>query len=120
MRVAHALGRFGEQVAADHLQRAGLEILARNWRCPEGELDIVAWDPRERCVVFCEVKTRSGTAFGSPAEAVTPIKARRLRRLAAAWLREPGSRHGDIRFDIVEVVRDRRAPLQVTHLVQVI
>lgn len=120
MRVAHALGRFGEQVAADHLQRAGLEILARNWRCRDGELDIVAWDPQERCVVFCEVKTRTGTAFGSPAEAVTPVKARRLRRLAAAWLEEPGSRRGDIRFDVVEVVRDRRAPLQVTHLVQVI
>jgi putative endonuclease len=120
VRVAHALGRFGEQVAADHLQQAGLEILARNWRCRDGELDIVAWDPQERCVVFCEVKTRSGLTYGSPAEAVTMAKARRLRRLAAAWLAEPGSRRGDIRFDIVEVLRDRRAPLQITHLRQVI
>ena len=120
MRVAHALGRFGEQVAADHLQQAGLQILARNWRCRDGELDIIAWDPHERCVVICEVKTRTGTAFGSPAEAVTPAKARRLRRLAAAWLQEPGSLRGDVRFDVVEVVRDQRAPLQVTHLKQVI
>jgi putative endonuclease len=120
VRVAHALGRFGEQVAAEHLHRAGLEILARNWRCSVGELDIVAWDPLERCVVFCEVKTRTGMAFGSPAEAVTTAKVRRLRQLAAAWLSEPGRPHGDIRFDVVEVVRDRRAPLQVTHLKQVI
>ncbi len=120
MRVAHALGRFGEQVAADYLQRSGLDILSRNWRCPAGELDIVAWDPLDRCVVICEVKTRSGSAFGSPAEAVTTAKARRLRQLAAAWLQEPGSRHGDIRFDVVEVVRDRYAPLQITHIKQVI
>ena len=120
MRVAQALGRFGEQVAAQHLEAAGLKVLARNWRCREGELDIVAWDPGERCLVFCEVKTRSGTGFGSPAEAVTVAKARRLRRLAAVWLAQGQGPRGDVRFDIVEVVRDRRLPLHVQHLKQVL
>jgi putative endonuclease len=120
VRVAQALGRFGEQVAARHLEAAGMRVLARNWRCREGELDIVAWDPAERCVVFCEVKTRSGVGYGSPAEAVTTAKARRLRVLAARWLAEADGPRGAVRFDVVEVIRDRRGPLQVRHLRQVL
>ena len=120
MRVAQALGRFGEDVAARHLEDAGLQLLARNWRCRAGELDIVAWDPTDRCVVFCEVKTRSGSGYGTPAEAVTAAKGRRLRRLAAVWLAQGQGPRGDVRFDVVEVLRDRQAPLQVRHLKQVL
>ena len=86
MRVKDAVGRFGEDVAAQHLLAAGLQILERNWRCREGELDIVARDGSE--LVFVEVKTRSSLAFGTPAEAVGPAKAARLRRLALCWLAE--------------------------------
>ena len=78
MRVKDAVGRYGEQCAADHLAAAGLEILARNWRCRAGELDIVARDGSQ--LVFVEVKTRSSLAFGTPAEAVD----RRSRRVSGS------------------------------------
>jgi putative endonuclease len=75
-------------------------VLSRNWRCRDGELDLVV--ARSRCIVFCEVKTRTGTGFGIPAEAVTGEKQRRLRRLAARWLGEqpPSGGYADLRFDV--------------------
>ncbi len=78
----------------------GYAVLGRNWRCREGELDLVV--ARGRCVVFCEVKTRTGTGFGIPAEAVTGEKQRRLRRLATRWLGEqpPSGGFADVRFDV--------------------
>jgi putative endonuclease len=100
------LGRRGEDVAAEHLAARGLVVLDRNWRCREGELDLVAADgPR---VVVVEVKTRSGTGFGVPAEAVTPLKAARIRRLAQRWLADRhaagGSGFAEVRFDVVAVL----------------
>ncbi|MCL2781483.1 MAG: YraN family protein [Actinomycetia bacterium] len=86
MRAKDAVGRYGEDVAARHLADAGLTILARNWRCADGELDIVARDGP--ALVFCEVKTRRSVAFGDPSEAVGAVKAARLRRLALRWLIE--------------------------------
>ena len=74
------LGREGEQVAAEYLERAGLRVLDRNWRCTEGEIDIVAAE--RQVMVVCEVKTRSSTRFGTPLEAITRHKQARLRRLA--------------------------------------
>src|SRR5919201_532452 len=78
------LGRLGEALAAARLEAAGLRIVARNWRCREGEIDLVAAGPG--LLVFCEVKTRRGHGYGSPAAAVTHAKQARLRRLAAAYL----------------------------------
>ena len=105
MRVKDAVGRFGEELAARRLSEAGLCILARNWRCDQGELDIVAQEGTT--IVFVEVKTRSTTAFGTPAEAVTPVKAARIRRLALRWLDEHRVAAGwaPIRFDVVSIVR---------------
>ena len=105
MRVKDAVGRFGEQLAARTLSEAGLRVLARNWRCDQGELDIVAQEGAT--IVFVEVKTRSTTAFGTPAEAVTPAKAARIHRLALRWLDEHREVAGwaPIRFDVVAVVR---------------
>ena len=74
------LGTYGEHLAAQHLVRAGMVVLDRNWRGVGGELDLVLRDGRT--LVICEVKTRSSTAFGSPLEGVTATKAARLRRLA--------------------------------------
>ena len=111
-----ALGRYGEQLAADHLTSSGMTVLARNWRCSQGELDLVLRDA-DGTVVFCEVKTRSGTGFGEPAEAVGRVKARKLRVLACRWLlehRPPGT--DEIRFDVVSVVRRRGEAPEVTHL----
>ena len=114
MRATDAVGAYGERVAEAHLRGQGMVILDRNWRCPAGELDIVA---REGDVlVFCEVKTRRGTGFGHPLEAVTARKAARLRRLAAAWTRERGLHLPDVRIDLVGVLRPPRGPAQVEHV----
>lgn len=114
MRAKDGIGRYGENVAVRHLTDRGLEILERNWRCPRGEIDIVARDGD--CVVFVEVKTRSSVEFGEPAEAVSPTKARRLRGLAMEWLEERRPKRADIRFDVVSVLRSRVGAAQVEHL----
>lgn len=110
------LGRWGEDLAAQHYRARGATVLARNWRCTQGELDLVVREP-DGTLVFCEVKTRSGVGFGEPAEAVGPVKARRLRALACRWLAEGrpvGA--GELRFDVIAIVRPRGQRPQVTHL----
>jgi putative endonuclease len=114
MRVKTAVGRFGEQVAVEHLERAGLRILDRNWRCAEGEIDIVAADGD--VLVVCEVKTRSGLGYGDPAEAVIAAKAARLRRLALRWLATHSLSWRELRFDVVTVLRGQRDAPLVRHL----
>jgi putative endonuclease len=116
-----ALGRFGEIVAADHLIASGMTVLARNWRCREGEVDIVALDGD--VLVMCEVKTRRGVGFGTPLDAVTPAKAARLRRLALRWLADQRAAGGtafagyaEVRFDVVSVLRPLSGPTVVEHL----
>jgi putative endonuclease len=116
MRVKDAVGRYGEQLAADHLSAAGMQVLDRNWRCVEGELDIVARD--DASLVFVEVKTRSSAAYGDPLESVTPAKAARLRRLALCWLREHHAEAyaPELRFDVVGVLRLAPGGPAVQHL----
>ncbi len=114
MQAKDAVGRYGERVAAAHLERAGMVVLARNWRCELGEIDLVARDGDD--LVVCEVKTRRGVSFGSPQEAVTAAKAARLRRLAARWLQGTGARPSAVRIDVVAVVAARRGPASVEHL----
>ncbi len=114
MRAKDVLGRHGEDVAAAHLVGAGFAILARNWRCPAGEIDIVARDGA--VLVICEVKTRSGLRFGAPLEGVTARKAARLHRLAAAWVHAQGVHPREIRIDLVGVLQEGRAPAQVEHV----
>ena len=98
-----ALGASGEQAAADWYQQNGYEIVARNWRCRDGELDLVV--RRGRTFVFCEVKSRTSVAFGAPVEAVTRTKQTRLRHLAARWLADhAGVRAMEIRFDVASVL----------------
>jgi putative endonuclease len=112
--VRAVLGRWGEDLAVRHLEAAGYEVLSRNWRCREGEIDVVARAGSVIC--FVEVKTRSGTAFGEPAEAVSWQKAQRLRRLAGRWLAVHRPQHwSGLRFDVVSVVRAPDGP-QLTHL----
>ena len=97
------LGAAGEAAAERWYRDHGYRILARNWRCREGEIDLVA--RRARVVVFCEVKARTTDAFGVPAEAVTRTKQQRLRRLAARWLAEtPSHGRASIRFDVAAVL----------------
>lgn len=100
------LGADGEAAAARWYAERGYSVLARNWRCSDGELDLVL--ARGRMVVVCEVKTRTSDRYGSPFEAVGPAKQARLRRLTARWLREaapfPPER---IRFDVAGVIGRR-------------
>ncbi len=100
------VGRRGEDLACAELERQGLEVLARNWRCSAGEIDIVAAERSDRGVtlVFCEVKCRSGLLFGHPLEAITYAKLRTLRQLAAQWMRENRMTARVIRVDAVGVV----------------
>jgi putative endonuclease len=108
------LGRLGEQLAAEYLQQAGIRILDRNWRCAEGELDIVAAE--RRVLVACEVKTRSGLGFGSPLEAISRRKQARLRRLAISWIRAHGVLFDEVRIDVIGLVRDRAGHFTIEHV----
>lgn len=108
------LGRRGEDLAAAHLRMIGFEILDRNWRCGQGEIDIVARDGRE--IVFVEVKTRSSVAFGNPLEAITPAKLARLRRLAVAWCEAHPGHSARIRIDAIAIVSPRVGTVAIDHL----
>ncbi len=113
---AAALGRDGEDVAVAYLESQGWQIIERNWRCPSGELDIVAWDERERTLVFVEVKSRSSTMYGQPIEAISRRKVKKLRELAVLWLRSTESRAPSIRLDAVGVLMVRGCVPELTHL----
>ena len=95
-----ALGRAVEERAASWYRHNGYEVVDRNWRCPEGEVDLVAVRRRDRLVVFCEVKARRSNRFGSAAEAVGRDKQARLRRLASTWLAGHRCGAAGIRFDV--------------------
>ncbi|TCP51963.1 putative endonuclease [Tamaricihabitans halophyticus] len=107
------LGERGELLAARHLRARGLTVLARNWRCSDGELDLVA-GVADRLVV-CEVKTRTGAAFGRPGEAVTAAKARRIRRLTSLWLANQRASWNGVRFDVIEILLSAGEPPRITH-----
>ncbi len=98
-------GRAGEDVAAEYLRSLGWLVLDRNWRCAAGELDIVAKQPGlADTVVFCEVKSRRGTSFGPPLEAITATKMAKLRELALLWLRDRRASAAHLRFDGIGVL----------------
>lgn len=97
-----ALGDWGEdRTVAWYLDR-GFEVVARNWRCRSGEIDVVV--QRQALLVFCEVKTRSSSRFGSALEAVTPAKQAKLRALAMEFLRSNSFGYCDLRFDVASVM----------------
>lgn len=117
MAAKDTLGKTGEALAARYLLDAGYRILAQNWRCPQGEIDLVAEHDGE--VVFVEVKTRSGTGFGHPFEAITATKLARLRRLALAWCDEAGGRIPQIRVDAIAVIAPPGQQPTLEHLERV-
>jgi putative endonuclease len=110
------LGALGEHLAIDHLRSLGLRVLTRNWRCRYGELDVIAADDTSGTVVFVEVKTRTSDRLGGVAEAVTPDKVRRLRRLAGVWLAGQHVRWAGVRIDAVGVRIGRRGTVEISHL----
>jgi putative endonuclease len=96
------LGGFGETLVAAHYRARGYAVLERNWRDRAGEVDLIC--ARGTTLVVCEVKTRRRSDRGHPLEAVTPAKQRRLRRLAAAYLRQQRRRWAEVRFDVAGVL----------------
>ncbi|MBP1820599.1 YraN family protein [Mycobacterium sp. OAE908] len=110
------IGALGEQLAVDYLTSLGLRVLTRNWRCRYGELDVIAADDAARAVVFVEVKTRTTDQFGGVAEAVTPVKVRRLRRLAGLWLATQPGNWGAVRIDVIGVRIGRSRTPEITHV----
>jgi len=109
---AKQLGERGEAAAAAFLERNGMTVVERNWRCSAGEIDIVALD--DKTIVLVEVKTRRTARKGSPEEAVTPAKQRRYSKLGAAYLQSAGVTDVQLRFDVVTllVVAEDRALLR--------
>ena len=112
------LGARGEDLAVAELQRQGLEVLDRNWRCKLGEIDVVAVETVEgrTTVVFCEVKCRSGLGFGDPLEAITWAKVRKLRSLAAEWMAVHAVAAHAIRVDAIGVLLLRGQQPRLTHV----
>ncbi len=112
------LGRTGERIALEHLERLGYRLVARNHRTRYGELDLIVHD--DKTLVFVEVKARHASArAGSPLDAVSPPKQRQVRRMAAAWLCEAVARPhaAELRFDVVGVTVDAHGRLvRLEHL----
>ena len=109
-----ALGAYGETIALRHLTDQGLLLLDRNWRCDQGEVDLVMREGR--VLVICEVKTRTSHDYGTPHEAITDAKLDRLRRLGEAWQEARELRAPEVRVDLVAVLRPRRGPALVEHV----
>jgi len=110
------LGKYGEDVAAKYLEDRGYEIIERNWRCDLGELDLIARQKSK--IVFVEVKTRSGTGYGHPFEAITSIKIARMRKLVSQWCLRNGQTGFDIRLDAIAVLV-RNGKVGIEHIKQV-
>ncbi len=108
------LGQTGEDAAVAFLAARGMVVVTRNWRCRYGEVDIIARDGD--ALVFCEVKTRSGTGFGGPLAAITPAKQARLRRLVALYLAEVGGHRGPIRIDALGLLSAPGGRFEVAHV----
>lgn len=105
----HTLGQVGEALAARELERRGYHLLERNWRCPIGEIDLVA--EKEGALVFVEVRTRRGSQRGTPLESVTPAKQAKLIELAQTYCQERAVGDRDWRIDVVAVEMSPRGRL---------
>ncbi len=108
------LGHLGENYATRYLRACGWLILDRNWRCRQGEIDIVGLDHGQ--IVVCEVRTRSGIHAGSAIESVTPVKVRKLRLLALQWLRSRGVSGKGVRIDVIGIQVDGAGRPHITHV----
>lgn len=109
-----ALGAYGEEVAAAYLCEQGYTLLERNFRCPLGEIDIIA--KQRDYLVFVEVKTRRGIRFGVPQEAVGLQKQRQLIRVAQWYLKKPGGNRHQPRFDVIAILAPKGRTPEVNHI----
>lgn len=105
-------GILGEKLARDFLKKQGYHIIETNYRCPEGEIDIVARD--KDSLVFVEVRTKTSPDFGSPEESITTAKKERLRAVASSYLQTHDNLSSSWRIDVVAVELDqKRKPLRI-------
>ena len=109
------LGKMGEDLAAEHLEAKGYRIAARNFRAGRGEIDIIAWAPEGRLLVFIEVKTRKDERFGGPEEAITSKKQQTIARIAGAYMLQTGYDWA-IRFDTVAVLLKDGQIREIRHI----
>ncbi len=109
------LGKVGEVLACKHLKHHGYRVLARNYVCPAGELDLIC--TREGCIVFVEVKSRRDDAPADPLETITRGKQRQLERVARAWLAAHGEPDCAYRFDAISVLIPSQGDPTVRHVV---
>lgn len=110
-----ALGRWGEDRAAEYLEHEGLNVLERNYRCQVGEIDIIA--RQGNALVFVEVKTRRSLSYGLPAESVTLKKQMKYFKIAQCYMKEKGIKDLNCRFDVVEVILGRDGSCSFNHIV---
>jgi putative endonuclease len=110
------LGDVGEEIAARELIRRGYTVRERNWRCPEGELDIIA--EQGESLVFVEVRARRGDRFGTPEESITPAKRAHLIAAAQAYLQAQSLQDRDWRIDVVAVAMSDRGQLQRVDVIE--
>ncbi|ADH92315.1 YraN family protein [Arcanobacterium haemolyticum] len=110
------VGAWGEETAARYLQSHGWTILDRNWRCPFGELDIVAFDPLRDAIVAVEVKTRRSVSHGFPEEAVTARKMDRMRSAFVAWLKKNRRRAAHLALDVIAITAHSASDFRLNHV----
>lgn len=113
---ANRLGQLGEKLAARHLEKQGFTIRDTNFRCPYGEIDIVA--EKDNCLVFFEVRARSGSGFGTPEESVTETKKQHLIATAQTYLQQHADAPPNWRIDVVAVEIDHRGKLQRLEIIE--
>lgn len=110
------LGQKGEELARRHLEEQGYRILARNYRCAAGEMDVIAQDGEY--LVFVEVRTRRGRDYGTPEESITSSKQARLIQVALTYLQEKALENVDWRIDIVAIEMSRQGKLLRLELIK--
>jgi len=112
-----ATGKLGEEIAANFLAARGYRILERNYRCRGGEVDIVARDPKDKSVVFVEVKARRDLSYGVPQLAVNVFKQRQISKAALNWVAQNRQHDQNARFDVIAILLDDRGLHKVEHIV---
>lgn len=110
-----ALGRWGEERTAEYLRDKGLNVLEHNYRCPVGEIDLIA--QQDGTLVFVEVKTRRSLGFGLPAESVTFKKQKKYFKIAQYYMKEKGIKNFSCRFDVVEVMINHDGSCHFNHII---
>ena len=108
------LGSYGEKLAVDYVRGIKYDVLSRNYRCNLGEIDIIAMDAKT--LVFIEVKTRSSLRYGSGLESVNYKKQRRIRKVATSYLNKNRVTFSQIRFDVIDILVKKDAPIQIDHI----